>query len=476
MARPRGSRPSLIPPPHVAGYLTSCLRGLCGNPCPDRLGRARPHASASIFGKYPPILSKFTMEAGAKASTAVPNAATVSVAERRASEDSQPPAGASGWEHDDVEVVGDEAAVAIDALILLASRAPRETSVKRRRRARAAAATGALLPANARSPKDAEDQSGGWSPAAGNEKASPQVSGPGSSPEPLPGIAVRPAQPGGASDQHVSQGGQASQGSRRLPAIAELQLPTPLLPGKTVQVTPGCIQHLLSGRIDMSHASDGSARCPTTDGGGHLVAETAEPQRGAQAKDDAKLTSATVDTKVTELVSGGQKEAHGMEDGTSSPSKKQVRAATCLCDACACLIFSPRRTDPMLHGRLQVGAASDYVRDWERKDARVQTGGVGEGRGGVGTDGAGGRSSATGPIKAAARGSDQHARKPYRCGKCGAEKKGHVCAARNGTAAEVPAPAPVKREDLAARFLQRLQSSGSASGQPDAAAAPQRDD
>jgi hypothetical protein len=269
------------------------------------------------------------MEAGAKASTPVADAATVSIAERRASEDSQPPAGASGWEHDDVEVVGDEAAVAIDALILLASRAPRETSVKRRRRARPAAATGALLPANARSPKDAEDQSGGWSPAAGNEKASPQVSGPGSSPEPLPGIAARPAQPGGASDQHVSQGGQASQGSRKLPAIAELQLPTPLLPRKTVQATPGCIQHLLSGRIDMSHASDGSARCPTTDGGGHLVAETAEPQRGAQAKDDAKLTSATVDTKVTELVSGGQKEAHSMEDGTSSPSKKQVRATTC---------------------------------------------------------------------------------------------------------------------------------------------------
>ena len=61
------------------------------------------------------------MEAGAKASTPVADAATVSIAERRASEDSQPPAGASGWEHDDVEVVGDEAAVAIDALILLAS-------------------------------------------------------------------------------------------------------------------------------------------------------------------------------------------------------------------------------------------------------------------------------------------------------------------------------------------------------------------
>jgi len=54
------------------------------------------------------------MEAGAKASTPVADAATVSIAERRASEDSQPPAGASGWEHDDVEVVGDEAAVAID--------------------------------------------------------------------------------------------------------------------------------------------------------------------------------------------------------------------------------------------------------------------------------------------------------------------------------------------------------------------------
>ena len=191
--------------------------------------------------------------------------------------------------------------------------------------------------------------------------------------------------PGGASDQHVSQGGQASQGSRRLPAIAELQLPTPLLPRKTVQATPGCIQHLLSGRIDMSHASDGSARCPTTDGGGHLVAETAEPQRGAQAKDDAKLTSATVDTKVTELVSGGQKEAHSMEDGDLVAEQEtgachhmpQASAR----DACACLIFSPRRADPMLHGRLQVGGASDYVRDREWEDGRVQTGGVGEGRG-----------------------------------------------------------------------------------------------
>jgi hypothetical protein len=47
-------------------------------------------------------------------------------------------------------------------------------------------------------------------------------------------------------------------------------------------------------------------------------------------------------------------------------------------------------------------------------------------------------------------------RRPYRCSKCGAEKKGHLCSAK--LAANMMPATPIKRVDLAARLAARLQS------------------
>eukprot|EP00960_Hanusia_phi_P069674 767141-Hanusia_phi.AAC.5 len=47
------------------------------------------------------------------------------------------------------------------------------------------------------------------------------------------------------------------------------------------------------------------------------------------------------------------------------------------------------------------------------------------------------------------------ARRPYRCSKCGAEKKGHLCSAK--VTVNTAPPPPVKRGDLAARLAARLQ-------------------
>jgi hypothetical protein len=45
-------------------------------------------------------------------------------------------------------------------------------------------------------------------------------------------------------------------------------------------------------------------------------------------------------------------------------------------------------------------------------------------------------------------------RRPYRCSKCGAEKKGHLCSAK--LAGTMMPATPVKRVDLAARLAARL--------------------
>ena len=159
--------------------------------------------------------------AGNKAAGAASEAPAVRIAELQSAVDIHPPAGAAGSEQEEVEQPGDEATVAIDALILLASRAPREVPVKRRRRVRVPATRGGSLPADARDLNG--DHSGDCSPAAG--KPSPEVSGPASSPEPKssPTTAARPPQPGGAADQHQTP--KLAPFLPTLPPLSELLLP-----------------------------------------------------------------------------------------------------------------------------------------------------------------------------------------------------------------------------------------------------------
>ena len=57
---------------------------------------------------------------------------------------------------------------------------------------------------------------------------------------------------------------------------------------------------------------------------------------------------------------------------------------------------------------------------------------------------------------AGACGKATEVRRPYRCSKCGAEKKGHLCSAK--LAANMMPATPIKRVDLAARLAARLQS------------------
>jgi len=62
------------------------------------------------------------------------------------------------------------------------------------------------------------------------------------------------------------------------------------------------------------------------------------------------------------------------------------------------------------------------------------------------------------PLKLAGFPKAAETRKPYRCSKCGAEKKGHVCSAKT-TSEALPSSSQVevKRGDLAARLAARLQ-------------------
>ena len=54
-------------------------------------------------------------------------------------------------------------------------------------------------------------------------------------------------------------------------------------------------------------------------------------------------------------------------------------------------------------------------------------------------------------------------RRPYRCSKCGAEKKGHLCSAK--LAANMMPATPVKRVDLAARLAARLHAANGEGGE-----------
>ncbi|KAJ1464931.1 hypothetical protein T484DRAFT_1867129 [Baffinella frigidus] len=177
-------------------------------------------ASEAIVASHSPATHARTKAAGAAS-----DAPSGRIADLQAAVDSHPPAGAAGTEQE-VEVVGDEAAGAIDALILLASISSEQNSIpaKRRRRVRAPSTRGAPPPADARDTNDGGDHScGDCSPAARHEKASPEASGPASSPEPLPGMRGRPPQPGGAAEKHHTP---KLAPLLPLPPLSELHLPS----------------------------------------------------------------------------------------------------------------------------------------------------------------------------------------------------------------------------------------------------------
>eukprot|EP00802_Teleaulax_amphioxeia_P010125 Tamp_10150.p1 GENE.Tamp_10150~~Tamp_10150.p1 ORF type:complete len:422 (+),score=94.73 Tamp_10150:279-1544(+) len=77
--------------------------------------------------------------------------------------------------------------------------------------------------------------------------------------------------------------------------------------------------------------------------------------------------------------------------------------------------------------------------------------------GGDGHDGGGGAAAGGGTNRSA------EVRRPYRCSKCGAEKKGHLCSAK--LAGNMMPATPVKRVDLAARLAARLHAGAGEGGE-----------
>lgn len=107
-------------------------------------------------------------------------------------------------------------------------------------------------------------------------------------------------------------------------------------------------------------------------------------------------------------------------------------------------------------GRPSSGPANGGSDGSDQNSSGQHPGGNGPFETGASEGGDGAEHSAQTGAAGGSGGKATEVRRPYRCSKCGAEKKGHLCSAK--LAANMMPATPIKRVDLAARLAARLQS------------------